>query len=145
MHGSEVKNARIESTLLGTEDHGIMSCFVQLDYGDSTHQGFGGYALDEPIRDRDGKFVRRVGSANGMEFVMQVLNVLEASSWEKLRGMYCRVRVDVEKPSGFGHKIVAIGNITKDKWFEPAKLWDAPEQRHCHGCNCIPGDRRMEP
>ena len=40
----ETKNAQIESTMLGFEDHGIFTCFLNLDYGSSA-QGFGGAAL----------------------------------------------------------------------------------------------------
>ncbi len=40
----EIKNAKIEKTTLGFEDHGIMTLFIYLDYGGSG-QGFGGYGF----------------------------------------------------------------------------------------------------
>ena len=38
----EIRNAVIQSTMLGYEDHGILTCFLHLDYS-GAGQGFGGY------------------------------------------------------------------------------------------------------
>ena len=111
----EIKNAKIESTMLGIEDHGIMTCYLYLDYGDSGHQGFGGYGLDEPKKDKNDEFVGRVGSAWGMQFIMKILDVVGVEKWEDLPGKYVRVEAEHDKV----HK---IGNITKDKWFSPKEL-----------------------
>jgi hypothetical protein len=46
----ETKNAQIVDTMLGTEDHGIFSFSLNLDYGNSG-QNAGGYALDTPKKD----------------------------------------------------------------------------------------------
>lgn len=43
---TEIKNARIESTMLGYEDHGILTAFVTVG-GDGWGCGFGGYGLDQ--------------------------------------------------------------------------------------------------
>lgn len=40
-------NAKIKSTMLGYEDHGILTCYLILDQAGSG-QGFGGYRLDAP-------------------------------------------------------------------------------------------------
>ena len=85
----ETKNAVIESTMLGIEDHGIMPCFLYLNYGGSV-QGFGGYGLDG----FDKAKAKRVGTAWGMEFVRRVLETFEVDSWEKLYGKHCRVVAD---------------------------------------------------
>ena len=108
-----IKNAVIESTMLGVEDHGIMTCFLNLNYGGSG-QGFGGYGLDEPIK-KNGKFIRRQGSAYGMEFIKRILETLEVETWEKLKGE--KIRVEAEE---WG-EIYKIGHYIKDKWFEPKK------------------------
>ena len=103
----EIKNAVIERTILGIEDHGIMTCYLHLKY-DGPGQGFGGYILDtlnETINER-------IGTAWGMEFVRRVLKTIEVDSWEKLTGKYCRVEAD-------RNKIYRIGHIIKDKWFNP--------------------------
>lgn len=106
-----IKNARIKSTHLGREDHGIMTCYLHLEY-EGAGQGFGGYALDNPVKDEDGKFLRREGRAYGMEFICAILRTLEVDSWEKLPGTHLRVDADF-------HEIKAIGHIIKEKWFNP--------------------------
>ena len=107
----ETRNARITGTTLGVEDHGIFSCMLHLDYGGAM-QGFGGFSLDEPIKDANGKFLRRQGSALGAEFLMRVLAVTGASSWEKLPGTPVRVRADY-------NKVYAIGHYIEERWFYP--------------------------
>lgn len=107
--------------MLGYEDHGIMTCMIDLDYGDSGHQGFGGYGLDEPKKDEKGKHIGRFGSAYGMQFIKEILEVVGVEKWEDLVGKYIRVRFNDES-ADWGNKIEAIGNITKDKWFSPKDL-----------------------
>lgn len=110
---SETKNAIIESTILGTEDHGIMSCMIFLEYGDSGHQGFGGYSLDTWSKAHN----KRIGTAWGLEFIKRVLETLEVTSWEKLKGVSCRVIAT-------NNKVEAIGHFIKDQWFHPKKDLD---------------------
>ena len=43
-----VRNAIITNITLSTADHGCLSSFIHLDYGDSSGQGFGGYVLFAP-------------------------------------------------------------------------------------------------
>jgi len=110
----ETKNAVIEETMLGTEDHGLMTAFIHLDYG-GAGQSFGGYGFDEPIKDEDGKFLRRVGTAYGCEFIRRVLETLGVDRWEDLKGTHCRVKAE-------HRKVYAIGHIIKNKWFSPSDL-----------------------
>lgn len=95
---SEIRKAKIESTMLGFEDHGIMTAFLHTMSG-SCGQGFGGYSLN-------GKW--------GMEFIKAILKTLEVDSWEQLEGKHCRVDVEYNQINGIGH-------IIKDKWFYPKK------------------------
>lgn len=44
---AELKNAIIKDVRVMIEDHGLLSCYVTLDYGGSC-QGFGGYELYNP-------------------------------------------------------------------------------------------------
>ena len=97
---TEIRNARIKSTSLGREDHGIMTCYLHLDYGGSG-QGFGGYVMGE--------------GAYGVNFITGILDTLEVSSWEKLPGTHLRVKAS-------DSKVEYIGHIINDKWFGPADI-----------------------
>lgn len=77
MPDNEPKLARIESTTLGFEDHGILSSYVMLEYGrpgekmGGSGQGFGGYILGGP----------------GMAiWVKGVLDAVGVSDWSSLKG-----------------------------------------------------------
>ena len=117
----KIENAKIESTFLGVEDHGIFTASVGLS-GDGWVCGFGGFALDR-WSEKDKK---RIASAAAGLFIARVIEVLEAGSWEKLKGLHCRAKTE-----GLGGGILEIGHIVKDRWFNPkdelAKL--APRDR----------------
>src|SRR3990167_10576868 len=102
----QIVNAKINGTMLGIEDHGIMTASVELDYGGSG-QGFGGCALDEPIKDASGKFLRRQGTAYGCEFIKRILWVVGVERWEALIGKHVRVK----REDGWGGMAFAIGHI----------------------------------
>ncbi len=94
------KNAKIVSTMLGIEDHGIFTASLTLDYGGAC-QSFGGYCLE-------GK--------TAYVFIKGVLEALEIREWEKLPGTYVRVKAE--------HKgVQAIGHITHDTWFNPGDVF----------------------
>ena len=100
--------------MLGIEDHGIFTCWIQLDYG-SAGQAFGGYAMDTPMFEDPEKmsgFKGRVGTAWGMEFISKLLATVGVESWEKLPGTHVRVDCD-------HGKVYRIGHVLKDKWFDP--------------------------
>ena len=111
--GSEQKNARIRSTRLGVEDHGILTAYIDLDYGGSG-QAFGGYAFDAPVK-VNGEFSHREGTAYGMEFIRRVLVTLGVESWEKLPGTPIRVRASRAQ-------VEAIGHFIEDRWFDPSSI-----------------------
>lgn len=106
-----LQNASIKSTKLGFEDHGIMTLWLNIEYGGGCGQGAGGYALDEPVT-VIGK-IDRVGSAKGMDLIMKILKIVGAKSWEDLPGKYIRV---YSNHNGIG----AIFNILDDRglWFK---------------------------
>lgn len=104
---TEIKNARIASTMLGYEDHGVLTCFLNLEFDEGSCQGFGGYFLDTNAPNN-----KRVGTAYGMEFIARCLSTVGADKWEKLPGNCVRFSTE----DGI---IRAIGHITKDKWFCP--------------------------
>lgn len=106
---SEIRNAIIESTCLGLEDHGIFSAYLHLKY-DGSGQSFGGYALDQFVKATR----EREGTAYGMEFIRRILATVGVESWEELKGKH--LRADCEH-----HKIHGIGHIIEDRWFYPEK------------------------
>jgi len=111
----EIKNAIIKSTMLGIEDHGIMTFMLHLDYGGSS-QGAGGYALDAPIKVGD-TFLRRVGTAGGMSLIMAILKIVGVENWEELKGHHIRVKTD-------DFKIYAIGHFLKEEWLDFAQFFE---------------------
>lgn len=107
-----IENAVVTGTSLGAEDHGIFTAYVYVE-GRGFGCGFGGYALDKYNPDSN----ERRATAFGMDFIVQVLNTLDVTSWEKLKGTHCRVETE-----GWGGGILRIGHIIKDKWFDPKAL-----------------------
>lgn len=104
----EIVNAKINGTMLGIESHDIMSFFLYLDFGGSG-QGFGGYGLDEWVKEKD----RRVGTAYGLDLVMKILDVVGVEKWEDLKGKHIRVQKE-----NWHSPIKRIGHIIEDKWFD---------------------------
>lgn len=104
----QIKNAKINYTKLGREDHGIMTFIIGLDFDGYCHQGIGCYALDGYNKETK----TRVFSAKSMEAVSKILEVVGVDYWEELPGKYVRF-----KDQGWGKPIDEIGNLMEDKWF----------------------------
>ena len=113
----DIRNAKITKTMLGIEEHGILTCSLTLDYG-SSFQSFGGYALDERIKIMH-KFSHREGTKIGMIFIQKLMEVVGVRSWEELEGQHVRAKID-----GFNSPVSSIGHFLKDKWFTPKELFD---------------------
>lgn len=109
---TDTRNAKITSTRLTIEDHGIFCAWLMLDYGGSG-QGFGGYALDGKSKRESGSV--RPGTAFGCDYITGILRTLEVTEWEKLRGTYCRAVIE-------NGTVVRIGHPLKDSWFDPQLL-----------------------
>ena len=110
----QIQNAKIKSTFLGVEDHGILTFWLYLEF-DGSGQGFGGWALDG--RPANG-YGDRVPTEGCGAIVAALLNTLGVDSWEKLPGQIVRVRGD---HSGLS----AIGHALKDRWCVPKELFAA--------------------
>lgn len=93
---TEIRNAIIKDVSIFIEDHGILTSFVDLDYGNSA-QGFGGYSLEESM----GRWLRGL---------FKVFGVTDIKS---LKGKPCRVRIE-------GGLARSIGHLLDDRWFTPA-------------------------
>jgi len=110
MSESEIKNAVIESTMLGVEDRGIFSFSLTLNYGGSG-QGAGGYVLDKPIKDKNGTFIKREATSLAGKLIMKILDVVGVEKWEDLKGQHIKVRASWDS-------VYAIGNFLEDKWLD---------------------------
>lgn len=104
----EIKNAQIVETMLGREDHGILTFVISIEFDDCCRCGIGGYALDWYDRSTD----KRVYSCKGMEAISKILDTVGVDAWEQLKGKYIRI-----KYRGLGSTIDEIGNLMEDKWF----------------------------
>jgi hypothetical protein len=94
------RNAIIRSATLSNSDHGCLSSFLNLDFGDEG-QGFGGYRLYAPSG----------SDATGL-WVWRCMECAGVSEWSKLPGQTIRTKGDYSR-------IEAIGHIVKDIWFYP--------------------------
>ena len=93
-----IKNALIQSTMLGFEDYGLLTFFLNTIHEEGS-QRFGGWSLTGPACPT---------------FIQGILKTIGVRKWEDLPGKYCRVDGDYSK-------ILRIGHITEDRWFEPGK------------------------
>ncbi len=82
----------IEHTMLGIEDHGILSFMLTIDFG-GTGQGFGGYALDKPLKE-NGEHKGRHGTEFGTEVILRILKSVGVETWEALKGKEIWARRD---------------------------------------------------
>lgn len=102
-----IKNAKIASTMLGREEHGIMTFMIFVDFYEGCC-GIGDYALDAYDKNTE----CRVYSGKGLEAISQILEVVGVDTWEDLPGSYIRV-----KYQGWGSTVDEIGNLMEEKWF----------------------------
>lgn len=98
----------IRRTSLGFEDHGILSAHLHVEWPGGG-VGVGGYCLDQP-KDRDGG---REGTAYGLDHIIQVIETVGVSSWEKLTGQH--VIVLFNRPNSLGLMSQGIAGVTNDK------------------------------
>jgi len=110
---SVIKNAVIESAIIDTGDRGLLTAWLMLDYGGSG-QGFGGFCLYLP---KSFKHFTEKGDFAG-HFIYRCMEIAGVTSWDKIKGKTIRVKMDND---GLGGKIVAIGHIVKDDWFNPGE------------------------
>ena len=105
------KIAKIRSTHLGYEDHGIFTAWLDVDYGGSG-QGVGMYCLDEPIHDDEGKFVGRVGTKGGMDFIIGIVKACGVETWEKVAG---RTILVLTESDDWNAKVVGIKPLPTER------------------------------
>lgn len=103
----EIRNAKIRSTKLGREDHGIFTFMIYIEFS-GCGCGVGGYALDSYDRVTE----KRVFSAKSLEAISAILDVVGVDNWEDLKDKYIRI-----KDNGWGSTVDEIGNLMEEKWF----------------------------
>lgn len=92
----ETKNANIINAGIVIEDHGILTMYLDLDYGDGSRQSFGGFSLE---------------GANLAEHIRGIFQALGVDKWADVKGP-CRVMAS-------NTCVEAIGHFIQDSWFFP--------------------------
>lgn len=118
--------ATIKSTALGLEDHGIVTAFLHCEWPGGGI-GVGGFGLDAPVKDADGKFLGREGTAYGLDHIMRLAQTVGVDRWEQLPGKHVIVLFKNAGGSWLGSTSVGIAHPTDDKRVlilkEHAELW----------------------
>lgn len=104
----EVRNAIIKSATLNDGGRGLLTAWLDLDYG-GVGQGFGGYALYLPKCFDHHKLLSHAG-----HFVWRCMEIADVTSWDKMVGKTIRVKAEHSK-------VHAIGHIVKEDWFDPSE------------------------
>lgn len=112
-NSNAIINARIDDTMLGFEGHGIMTAWLHLDL-DGGGISLGGWNLN--------------GGDSLNIFVKNVLETVGVEKWEELKGKH--IRIEFNGPNSWGSKIIAIGNIMQDKWFNPTKVFEVMKKEN---------------
>lgn len=103
-----IVNAMIRSVMLGREDAGVLTCWVSLEYGDGSVQGFGGTSL----------YNERCNKDVAGRFIWRLLDICGVDDWSKIRGIPVRVRLENDKA-------VALGHFMKEEWLNIVELMSA--------------------
>lgn len=96
--------ARIESTHLGYEDHGIFSLNVSFTYGGSG-QGTGHYCVCSKDSDKD-------SDAVGIRLVKAIVDAAGVRSWEAVKG---RTVIALREDGGWNAPIIGIAPLPTEK------------------------------
>jgi hypothetical protein len=102
-----ITNGKIVRTMLGTEDHGIMSFFVFVEWP-GAGCGLGGYCLDSHVPPD-----KRAGHGHSYQAIRCILETVGVDAWEKLPGTLIRL-----EDNGAGSRLTKIGHIMEDRWFD---------------------------
>jgi hypothetical protein len=115
--------AVIKSTMLGLEDHGILSAMLHLAWAGGGI-GFGGYGMDTPVFENPsadvehrGAFLRREGSGWGADHLMRILDTVGVERWEALPGK--QVIVLFAGKSAWGSTAAGIAHVIEDRVYLP--------------------------
>jgi hypothetical protein len=90
------------------DNHACLTLDITLT-GDGWGVVYGGYKLGHGYLGAD----EFIGSKEGMEAVMRIMDTVGVSDLMKMKGKYIRVA-----DGGWGSCVKIIGNVIKDKWFD---------------------------
>lgn len=107
------ENAQITDVSLEIDDHCCLTFSIVLK-GSGWGASFGGYNLAF----FNGTSFK--GSERGLEALTRIMDVVGVSKWEDIKGHYVRVKQE-------DRLVIGIGNIIKDKWFEPREFFKENE------------------
>lgn len=117
--GIKIVNARIVKTMLGFEKEiGICTWNITLETS-NFYTTFGGYRIDTIDR----KTGEICGEAFGLTSLLRMLQALEISTWEELKDKYIRVQLEIDSTGAC--RLVAVGHLMKDTWFNLREFYQA--------------------
>lgn len=115
--------ATIKRTTLGDNDHGIFTAGISCEWRAGGIDPTGAYALDNPLwSEGKGKFLGRVGTGAGMDFISRIMEVVGASSWEKIPGKRVWVLFP-DRASNLGSQASGIASVDSDKYLIFEDFW----------------------
>ena len=115
--GYEIENGFIDYVDLSMADHGCITLAMGISFN-SGYVVYGGYCLGHGyVGAKD-----FVGSNKGMEYIMRIMDILGCEKFNDIKGKYVRVAIKKRNSS-----IKIIGNIIKDKWFDPVSFFEEEE------------------
>lgn len=120
MREAEICNAKITGTMLGKEDHGILTFYIYLEFQGSGC-GFGCYSLQGFDKNK-GKVMY---SGKGLEAIVNVIETVGVEKWEDLKGKFIRIRIEY---TGWEGTVTKIGNLMEDKWFSLKEFFKESEE-----------------
>lgn len=112
--GYKIKNAKVIHVDLSMEDHGVICLDMTLE-GNGWGVVFGGVVLGQGYVGAK----EFNGSADGMEYIMRIMDTLNSSKFNDMVGKHVRVAT-----KGWGDPVKIIGNIIDDKWFDTESFFN---------------------
>lgn len=121
--------AKITSTGLGdVADRGIFTASITCEWQGGGISPTGGYCLDTPVKDEDGKFLRRAGTGAGMDYISRILAVAGVDRWEKLVGCRVWVLFPDDGTGSWGRESVGIASVDSDESLVFKAFWAATKE-----------------
>ena len=113
----KIANARIVKTMLGFEKEiGVCTWYLTLETSDF-YTTFGGRRIDVIDKKTGGVS----GDSLGLTSLLRMLQALDVSTWEELKGQYIQVQLEID-PLG-ACQLIAVGHFMKDQWFNVSKFY----------------------